>query len=233
MQSSVPRNLATSSGTYSGAAAEYSSHLKETPTYTAATGDLPRSARRSAAAAEQRLVEIDSSELESVFRAYCAFGTTTSMSQEMDSARFAKLCRENAVLDGVRVTPASVDLAFTKAIERARAAQKAVAASKAKQGARIVPVRCLSYRDFQQALAILAPLRHPDKVEQGISDGTEIVPALQAVVEGIISCGGPAFNNVQLPQIEATSVFSKLTDPSLYPGASKYRFEERPGGPML
>jgi len=96
-----------------------------------------------------------------------------------------------------------------------------------------VPVRCLSYRDFQQALAILAPLRHPDKVEQGISDGTEIVPALQAVVEGIISCGGPAFNNVQLPQIEATSVFSKLTDPSLYPGASKYRFEERPGGPML
>jgi hypothetical protein len=177
-------------------------------------------------------VEIDSAELESIFRAYCAFGTTTSLTTEMDSARFAKLCRENDIMDGVCVTPAAVDLAFARAIERAKAAQKALASTKAKQGGRIIPVRCLSYRDFQQALAVLAPLRHPDKVDPGAGDGREIVPALQATVEGIITCGGPAFNNVQLPQINATSVFSKLTDPNLYPNASKYRFQHAPGSDL-
>ena len=206
-------------GGYSGGAAEYSARLQGTPSYTAATGGASRRAARSAGGttpggseAQLPQVEIESAELEKIFRAYCAFGATAAMAEEMDSSRFAKLCRENSIMDGHLVTPAHVDLAFTRAIERARAAQKTVAAAKVKSGARVIPTRTLSYRVFQQALAILAPMRHPDKVEAGTTDGSEIVPALQATVESIIQTGGPAFNNVQIPEVDA-NVFGKLTDP--------------------
>ena len=204
---------------FSGGAAEYSAKLQGTPSYSAATGGASRRAARSggggtpSADAPPRLVEIESAELEKIFRAYCAFGATAAAAEEMDSARFAKLCRENGLQDGHLVTPAHVDLAFTVAIERARAAQKAAAAARVK-AVRVIPTRALSYRDFQQALAILAPMRHPDKVQPGAGDGSEIVPALQAAVEGIIQVGGPAFNNVQIPEVTATSVFGKLTDPA-------------------
>ena len=210
---------------FTGSAAELSARLPGTPSYEAATGGASRRAARGGSGGTPgselpRLVDIDSAELEKIFRAYCAFGSTASLAQEMDSARFAKLCRENGIMDGVLVTPAHVDLAFTKAIERARAAQKAAAAARPKAGARVVPTRTLSYRDFQQALAILAPMRFPDKVEQAVADGSEIVPALQAAVESIIHTGGPAFNNVQIPEVAAESVFAKLTDPTQYPRAA-------------
>ena len=210
---------AAGSSGFSGGAAEYSARLQGTPSYSAATGGASRRAARSGgtpsgdAPPPPRLVEIESAELEKIFRAYCAFGATAAAAEEMDSARFAKLCRENGLQDGHLVTPAHVDLAFTVAIERARAAQKAAAAARVK-AARVIPTRALSYRDFQQALAILAPMRHPDKVQPGAGDGSEIVPALQAAVEGIIHVGGPAFNNVQIPEVTATSVFGKLTDPA-------------------
>ena len=209
-------------GGYSGNAAEYSAKLSEQPSYTAATGNASRRGGGSATTptSELRQVEIDSAELEKIFGAYCAFGSTSHLNKEMDGARFAKLCRENGIMDGHLVTPAHVDLAFAKAIERARVAQKTAAAARPKQSF-VRPVRCLAYKDFQQALALLAPMRHPDKVVAPTDDGSHIVPALQATVESIILTGGPAFNNVQLPQVEPHSVFGKLTDAGPLPATAK------------
>ena len=209
---------------YTGNAAQLAAMLAQTPSYTAVVGQssASRSAARAAARAASSAageapptVEIDSVELETIFHAYCAFGTTARLADEMDSARFAKLARENGITDGVGVTGAAVDLAFSKALDRARCEAVARNSASRKPGNTPRARRTLQYRDFQQALALLAPQRFPE---------LEMVAALQALVEGIIHSGGPAYNNVAVPKIGAASVFAKLTDTALYTAASRARF---------
>jgi hypothetical protein len=188
---------------FSGKAAHLHSMLSAQPTYSSAMGDgdahvaRARSGGARSAAVGKSRVMVTSKELEAVFSAYCVFGQTSRATRELDSARFAKLCRENDIVDGRSVTPATVDLAF----------------SKAKQGKK----RTLSYSDFQQALAILAPQRLPD---------LDIVTALQTLVEKIIASGGPSVSGVSIPNIAPTSIFAKLTDDSLYTGTHRHRFDE-------
>lgn len=193
---------------YSGKAATLQAILTAMPSFSEAQGAKPtpaeaRAAAISASRSGPRVV-IESPELRAVFAAYAAFGTTNRLVDELDSGRFAKLCRESGVCDGTRVTPAAVDLAFTLA---------------KKQGA-----RAINYSDFQQALASLAPTAHPD---------LEMVPALQTVVECIIAAGGPAVTGVSVPDVAPASVFAKLTDTSLYTGASKLRFDRQGNGKGL
>ncbi len=189
---------------FSGKASQLQSILATMPSYSNAMGEADVAVQRlrhghssRAVAAANPRVFISSVELESVFRAYCAFGTTTRLPNELDSARFAKMCRENGIIDGRAVTGAGVDLAF----------------SKAKQAKK----RTLSYSDFQQALAILAPQRLPE---------LDIVTALQTLVEKIIASGGPSVSSVSVPDIAPTSIFAKLTDGSLYTGTHRNRFGE-------
>lgn len=189
---------------FSGKASQLQSILATTPSYSNAMGESDVAVlrvrnghtSRATAAACPRVI-ISSIELESVFHAYCAFGTTTRLPNELDSARFAKMCRENGIIDGRSVTGPAVDLAF----------------SKAKQPKK----RTLSYSDFQQALAILAPQRLPE---------LDIVTALQTLVEKIIASGGPSVSGVSVPDIAPTSIFAKLTDGSLYTGTHRNRFGE-------
>jgi hypothetical protein len=139
-------------------------------------------------------VAIESTELENVFLAYCAFGTTVRMVEELDGSRFMKFCRETHLIDGKGVTPATVDLVFAKV--------KAAAAADGGSGSAHRGKRTIGYGDFCQALAALAPLRHP---------GSELLPALQATVETAILAGGPAVSTVSL--MPATgSVYERLAD---------------------
>lgn len=141
-------------------------------------------------------VVIESEELHTIFMQYCAFGATSRMVDELDNARFAKLARETGLCDNARVTPAAVDLAFSRAKQKGK--------------------RTLSYDEFQQALAILAPQRHPEQ---------DIVSALQSTVEAIIVAGGPAFKTAALPQ--TTGVFDKLTNPAYFTASHREKVEDR------
>lgn len=145
-------------------------------------------------------VVIESLELEAVFRAYCAFGTTVRLVEELDSARFAKLCRESGVIDGKLVSLPSTDLAFQKVKARGK--------------------RTINYTEFQQALAILSTARYPE---------LSMVEALQSLVERIIASGGPAVSSVALPSVSPDSIFGKLTSPALYTGSHRERFDLETG----
>ncbi len=204
---------------FTGSAAQYTAIIAATPSQAGGGSGGGRSAARAgegrvrgAAAEAPPTVEIDSAELETIFRAYCAFGTTSRLADELDSARFAKLCRENGIVEG-GVTPAAVDLAYSKALDRARAEER-LRNAKSPKPALVKPRRTLRYKDFQQALALLGPQRFPE---------LDMVAALQALVEGIIHTGGPAFNRVAVPSVGPASVFAKLTDAALYPAGSRAR----------
>ena len=142
-------------------------------------------------------VVIESPELEGIFRAYCGFGVSSRMVPELDSARFMKFCREVQLVDGRGVSTSTVDLVFAK-VKAAAAAEEA--AGGARGGLR--GKRTINYSDFCQALAALAPLRHP---------GSELLNALQAVVETAILAGGPAVSTVSLMP-SSDSVHARLAD---------------------
>jgi len=143
-------------------------------------------------------VVIESAELRSVFLAYAAFGSTARYADELDSAKFAKLARETGLAGGA-VGPAAVDLAFARVKPR---------------GARTV-----SYDAFQQALAILAPLRFPD---------LDIVGALQSAVEMIVSGGGPVYQGA--PPEPAGGVYNRLADPAHFTASARAHAEDGAGG---
>lgn len=81
-------------------------------------------------------------DLPSIFHAYAAFGG--GHGDELDSAKFAKLCREAGIVTSGKapagtaaITPASVDMAFTKVKEKAK--------------------RSITYQQFLHALQVRAP----------------------------------------------------------------------------
>lgn len=157
-----------------------------------ATATATAAAPPSPASAGQRVV-IDSPDLQAIFSAYCAFGMTSAYVPELDSSRFAKLCREGHIISRT-CPPAAADVAFAKAKAKGK--------------------RTLTYSQFQQALALLAPQRYP---------GVEPLAALQQVVEGVIGAGGPSVTSVTMP---ATSgVYDMLTNAAHYTGSHKERFD--------
>jgi hypothetical protein len=137
-------------------------------------------------------VIIESPELESIFLAYCAFGTTTKLVEELDSARFMKLCRETGICDGKQVTPAFVDVTFAKVKSTGDGSSRSSTGGSSR--------RTISYETFCQALAALAPLRHP---------GKDMASALQLDVEQIIAAGGPAVVSGSIERV--SGVYARLT----------------------
>lgn len=140
-------------------------------------------------------VVIESAELQAIFYAYCAFGTTSKLLDELDSGKFAKLCRECGIVDGKIVPPAMADVAFAKVKQQQK--------------------RTISYIEFQQALAVLAPLRYAN---------IDVYQSLQSIVESIIRSGGPVCTTAAVPV--QNSVIDRLTSTKHYTGMHREKFEE-------
>jgi len=98
-----------------------------------------------------------------VFVAYCTFGGTSAVDDEIDNAKFAKLCRESGIQDGKRVTPASVDITFSKVKDKGR--------------------RTIGFDRFQEAVGMLAAEKFPALPAEA---------AFQAACAQILAAGGPA-----------------------------------------
>lgn len=81
---------------------------------------------------------------------------------QLDNAKFAKLCRESGVIDK-RVTPASVDITFSKVKSKTK--------------------RVIGYDEFLAALRSLAHEKYPADEPHAAAD---------KLVEHIVSAGGPA-----------------------------------------
>lgn len=141
----------------------------------------------------------EAADLYAIFMAYCAFGATSSLPEEMDNARFAKLCRECGLVDGRRVTPASVDIAFSSVKDRGK--------------------RTIRFEQFIGALAAIGKARAP---------GTEPAVAVQAVVDAVISAGGPALVGTAGTDT-SSGIYARLTDHRGYTGAHKERFDAETG----
>lgn len=87
---------------------------------------------------------INAPDLHNIFLGFCAFGSTSRMPDELDSAKFSKLCRENGVIDNRNISPAAVDVAFATVAKVSDAKDPKVLRAK----------RSISYSQFQQAIGV-------------------------------------------------------------------------------
>lgn len=133
--------------------------------------------------------------LEEVFTSYAAFGAGKGGATTLENAKFAKLCRESGIITG-KLTPASIDMAFTKA--------KAVGG------------RTIDFGGFTAALHTLAA--------EIAGKGVDSSAAFAALCEKIIAHGGPSVAGATTTATGG-GIFSKLTDASKYTGAHKERFD--------
>lgn len=134
--------------------------------------------------------------LEAVFSSYAAFGAgSKGGAAVLESAKFAKLCRESGIIAG-KLTPASVDMAFTKA--------KAPGA------------RTIDFAGFNAALHNLAA--------EVAGKGADSSAAYEAICAKVTAHGGPSVAGATATATGG-GIFSKLTDASKYTGAHKERFD--------
>lgn len=117
---------------------------------------------------------------------------------QLDNAKFAKLCRESGIMDKKAVTPASVDITFSKVKDKSK--------------------RTIDFNQFLQALKLLSAERFR---------GDEPATAYQNVLDMVVEAGGPALIGTKA---DASGIYDKLTDTSLYTGAHKERFDETGAG---
>ena len=103
-----------------------------------------------------------------------------------------------AALEGVpRVPPSSVDVAFAKAKTPGR--------------------RALTYEQFLFALQLLA---------LEVFSNDEPLAAAQRIFDVVVAAGGPVINSsAAAGAASAPSIFTRLTDTSLFTGAHKHRFD--------
>lgn len=133
--------------------------------------------------------------LQAVFFEYCAFGGSASSSASMmDNVKFSKMCREAKIIGG-GLTPASVDITFSKVKEKGK--------------------RAIDFDQFQMALELLSreKFARMDRVE-----------AYNKVVDMVIAAGGPKAVGATSTSTKG-NIFDKLTDASTYTGAHKHRFD--------
>lgn len=107
--------------------------------------------------------------LEDIFYAYCNFGSAGG-GREMDNAKFAKLCRESGLQDGRIVSPASVDITFSRVKPPGR--------------------RTIGFEDFIIAISELAHAKYPAASRE---------EAFTAACGVIIEAGGPALVRTAVP----------------------------------
>ena len=131
---------------------------------------------------------------------------------QLDSARFAKLCRGAGIVEGAgaaaaaapasvrQLPPASVEVAFSKAKSKGR--------------------RTLTYEQFLFALQLLGLELFPEE---------EPLSAAQHIIEIVVASGGPVTNST-VEVATGDGVWAKLTDTSQYTGAHRHRFDEEGRG---
>lgn len=146
-------------------------------------------------AKSRHFVQLVKMSLEEVFTSYAAFGAGKGGATTLENAKFAKLCRESGIVSG-KLTPASIDMAFTKA--------KAVGG------------RTIDFGGFTAALHTLAA--------EIAGKGVDSSAAFAGLCEKIIAHGGPSVAGAT-STATGGGIFSKLTDASKYTGAHKERFE--------
>lgn len=133
-------------------------------------------------------------DVETAFQKFAVHGDTKATGKEMNNKNFAKLCKDCRVTDGKNVTTTDVDIVFSKV--------------KAKTA------RVITFEQFKQALAELAPKRFKGKSQE---------EALQQMYS-LIAGKEPA--NVGVTKTAKAGAVDRLTDTSKYTGAHKERFDE-------
>ncbi|XP_076843796.1 tubulin polymerization-promoting protein family member 3-like [Brachyhypopomus gauderio] len=133
-------------------------------------------------------------EVETAFRKFAVHGDSKATGKEINGKNFVKLCKDCKVIDGKNVTSTDVDIVFSKV--------------KAKSA------RVITFEQFMQAMAELAPKRFKGKDQQ---------EALQ-LLNGLIAGKEPA--NVGVTKVTKAAAVDRLTDSSKYTGAHKERFDE-------
>ncbi|XP_034044735.1 tubulin polymerization-promoting protein family member 2 [Thalassophryne amazonica] len=133
-------------------------------------------------------------DVETSFQKFAAHGDTKASKKEMNGKNFAKLCKDCHIIDGKNVTTTDVDIIFSKV--------------KAKSA------RVITFEQFNQALAELAPKRFKGKNQE---------EALQQL-HGLIIGKEPA--NIGVTKVAKTAAVDRLTDTTKYTGSHKERFDE-------
>ncbi|XP_071779421.1 tubulin polymerization-promoting protein family member 2 [Centroberyx gerrardi] len=133
-------------------------------------------------------------EVETSFKKFAVHGDTKATGKEMNGKNFAKLCKDCRIIDGKNVTATDIDIVFSKV--------------KAKS------VRVITFEQFNQALAELAPKRFKGKGQE---------EALQQLY-GLIVGKEPA--NVGVTRVAKAAAVDRLTDTTKYTGSHKERFDE-------
>ncbi|XP_017315097.1 tubulin polymerization-promoting protein family member 2 [Ictalurus punctatus] len=133
-------------------------------------------------------------EVETAFKKFAVHGDTKATGKEMTGKNFAKLCKDCKVIDGKGVTGTDVDIVFSKV--------------KAKSA------RVITFEQFTQALAELAPKRFKGKSQE----------EAQQLLYGLIAGKEPA--NVGITKVAKAGAVDRLTDTSKFTGSHKERFDE-------
>ncbi|XP_026777610.2 tubulin polymerization-promoting protein family member 2 [Pangasianodon hypophthalmus] len=133
-------------------------------------------------------------EVETAFKKFAVHGDTKATGKEMTGKNFSKLCKDCKVIDGKGVTSTDVDIIFSKV--------------KAKSA------RVITFEQFTQALAELAPKRFKGKSQE----------EAQQLLYGLIAGKEPA--NVGITKVAKAGAVDRLTDSTKYTGSHKERFDD-------
>ncbi|XP_030638410.1 tubulin polymerization-promoting protein family member 2 [Chanos chanos] len=133
-------------------------------------------------------------DLETAFQKFAVHGDTKATGKEMNGKNFAKLCKDCRITDGKNVTTTDVDIVFSKAKSKS--------------------ARVITFEQFNQAMAELAPKRFKGKDQQ---------EALQLLYGLII---GKEPTNVGVTRVAKAGAVDRLTDASKFTGSHKERFDE-------
>ncbi|KAM9857637.1 tubulin polymerization-promoting protein family member 2 [Aulostomus maculatus] len=137
---------------------------------------------------------VSAAEVETSFQKFAVHGDSKATGKEMNGKNFAKLCKDCHIIDGKNVTTTDVDIVFSKV--------------KAKSA------RVITFEQFNQALAELAPKRFKGKSKE---------EALQQLL-GLIVGKEPA--NVGVTKAAKAAAVDRLTDTTKYTGTHKERFDD-------
>ncbi|MBN3312125.1 TPPP3 protein, partial [Atractosteus spatula] len=132
-------------------------------------------------------------EVESTFKKFAVHGDAKATGNEMTGKNFVKLCKDCQVIDGKTVTSTDADIVFSKVKSKSRV---------------------ITFEQFTQALAELAPKRFKGKSQE---------EALQEMYKLIV---GKEPANVGVTKTAKTGALDRLTDTSKFTGSHKERFDE-------
>ncbi|XP_076027280.1 tubulin polymerization-promoting protein family member 2 [Genypterus blacodes] len=137
---------------------------------------------------------VSAADVEASFQKFAIHGDTKARGKEMNGKNFAKLCKDCHIIDGKNITTTDVDIVFSKV--------------KAKT------VRVVTFEQFMQAMAELAPKRFKGKSQE---------EALQQLYGLIV---GKEPTNAGVTKVAKAGAVDRLTDATKYTGSHKERFDD-------